>query len=66
MDGHPWRSDILRAWARRAAGTETMRDVREARKYSDAELKLAFDAIDTDGSGDIDLDELRVAIQASI
>ena len=32
--------------------------------FTDAELRTAFDAIDTDQSGDIDLSELTVALKA--
>jgi len=41
-----------------AAGAASARGV----SYSEDELRAVFDAIDTDGSGDIDLGELRAAI----
>ena len=41
-----------------AAGAASARGV----SYSEEELRTVFDAIDTDGSGDIDLGELRAAI----
>ena len=53
---------MLNLWIESVDGTSGGR--RKARAYSDEELKLAFDAIDTDKSGDIELDELRTAIRA--
>merc|ERR1712070_960557 len=55
------RSAILNAWKDRADGGGAGGPLRS---YSEAELRTAFDAIDTDSSGDIDLEELRVAITA--
>jgi len=55
------RSEILRTWGALAAGLEVSR----TRKFSEDELKSAFNSIDTDSSGDIDLEELRVAIRAT-
>jgi hypothetical protein len=54
------RSEMLNAWIESVDGSER----RPSRSYSDEELRAAFDAIDTDKSGDIDLDELRTAIRA--
>lgn len=51
---------MLNAWIESVDGSER----RPSRSYSDEELRAAFDAIDTDKSGDIDLDELRTAIRA--
>ena len=54
------RWEMLNAWIGSVDGIER----RPSRSYSDEELRAAFDAIDTDKSGDIDLDELRTAIRA--
>jgi len=52
---------VLSAWALLADGGTTVYQWRRA--FSEPELRRVFDAIDTDGSGDIDMDELRQAIQ---
>ena len=52
------RSEMLNAWIESVDGSER----RPSRSYSDEELRAAFDAIDTDKSGDIDIDELRAAL----
>ena len=54
------RSDILNTWMGGASGDVRSKSQRE---YTDEELRVAFTAIDTDDSGDIDPDELLKAIQ---
>jgi Ca2+-binding EF-hand superfamily protein len=54
------RSEMLTSWVDMADGKA--RD-KKARKYTTADLRAAFDAIDTDNSGDIDQAELLEAIQ---
>jgi len=56
------RSEMLNLWIESVDGTSGGR--RKFRSYTDEELKAAFDAIDSDKSGDIGLDELRTAIRA--
>lgn len=53
-------SEMLFAWTSMAADGES---ARKGRDFTDEELKAAFDSIDTDGSGDIDEEELRTAIR---
>jgi len=53
------RSEMLNVWTDLAAGGA----VRAKRSYTDEELRAAFDAIDTDGSGDIDQAELLAAFR---
>ena len=48
---------MIGTWSALAAGGKAKR-----REYTDDELRAVFDAIDADGSGDIDLGELKVAI----
>jgi len=54
------QSEMLYTWSVLASGGSG----RASREYTDEELRSTFDAIDTDGSGDIDLSELTTAIQA--
>jgi len=54
------RSEMLNAWSDLAEGRSQL----QKREYTDDELSAAFEAIDTDSSGDIDLAELKIAIQA--
>jgi len=54
------RSEMLNAWIQSVDGSTR----RPSRSYSEEELRAAFDVIDADQSGDIDLDELRSAIRA--
>ena len=49
--------EMIGTWSALAAGGKAKR-----REYTDDELRAVFDAIDADGSGDIDLGELKVAI----
>jgi len=56
------RSEILNEWIQSVDGVSGQRRV--SRVYTEEELVAAFNAIDTDKSGDIDLDELRTAIRA--
>ncbi|KAL3916843.1 MAG: hypothetical protein SGPRY_006648, partial [Prymnesium sp.] len=57
------------SWVSRSAMLNTWRDAADglsgkpARAYSEEELRATFDAIDTDQSGDIDLNELSRAIK---
>ena len=57
------RSEMLNAW--RGASTDgAASGRRQTKTYTDEELRAAFDAIDTDKSGDIDTSELSAAIKA--
>lgn len=54
------RSEMLNTWSDLAEGRGQL----QKREYTDEELSAAFEAIDTDGSGDIDMSELQTAIRA--
>ncbi|KOO30454.1 calmodulin-related protein touch-induced [Chrysochromulina tobinii] len=56
-----WRSEMLNTWTDLADGRSRRR---AGRAYSDEELRIVFEAIDSDGSGDIDQAELLDAIRA--
>ena len=51
------RSEMLNTWQLLTVGSG-----KRGRAYTDEDLRAAFDAIDTDKSGDIDVDELRAAL----
>ena len=53
------RSEMLNVWKELAAGRGG-----PGREFTDAELRNAFDVIDTDKSGDIDVSELTEALRA--
>ena len=55
------RSDMLATWTDLASGKAR----KGGRKYTDDQLRAVFDSIDTDGSGDIDVAELRAAMVAA-
>lgn len=55
------RSEMLNTWTDLADGRSRRR---AGRAYSDDELRTVFEAIDSDGSGDIDQAELLEAIRA--
>ena len=53
------KSAVLSAWKAAMTGAKAVKPG----KFDDAELRAVFDSIDTDGSGDIDLNELKTAIE---
>lgn len=57
------RAEMLNAWIDAHSGGPGA-SKRSVADYTDDELRDAFEAIDVDKSGDIDLDELRTAITA--
>ena len=54
------RSEMLNAWSDLADGKAK----KPARQYTEEELRAAFEAIDTDKSGDVSFAELKIAIKA--
>lgn len=54
------RTEMLSTWSELSGSTG---EVTTRRSYTDEELRAVFDSIDTDKSGDIDLDELRQAVE---
>jgi len=53
------RSEMLNTWKDVAGGATR----RRSRSFSDEELRATFESIDTDSSGDIDVEELRAAFK---
>jgi len=55
------KSEMLTEWLKQMESRPAATAKTATSKYSDEELRKVFDAIDVDGSGDIDLDELTAA-----
>jgi len=53
------RSSMISFWQDIAAGNQ---ESKVLRAFTDEDMRAVFDSIDTDGSGDIDLKELKAAI----
>jgi len=54
------RTEMLNTWSDLAGGRGRRA---QARSFTDDELRATFESIDTDSSGDIDMQELKIAIK---
>jgi len=56
------KSEMLSTWLEQIQGRATDTKPKATPTYTDEELRGVFDLIDTDGSGQIDLEKLKVAV----